>query len=133
MASYLLEEVIEIQRIVGVVVIDHRHSVPFHTVLFQQVDALHHLDERGLALLVLPIFVMELLRPVYGDTHQPVVLLEEPAPFVGEQRAVGLYTVVDGASVGVFPLQFHGSFVERERTHQCLSAVPSEQYLGHSL
>ena len=50
--------------------IDHCHSVPFHTVLFQQVDALHHLDERGLALLVLPVFVMELLRQMcIRDRH----------------------------------------------------------------
>ena len=42
-------------------------------------------------MLVLPVFVMELLRPVYGDTHQPVVLLEEPAPFIGQQRAVDVY------------------------------------------
>ena len=133
MASYLLEEIIEVQRIVGVVVIDHCHSVPFHTVFFQQVDALHHLDKRGLALLVLPVFVMELLGPVYGDTHQPVVLLEEPAPFIGQQRAVGLYAVVYGASVGIFLLQLHGTFVERERTHQRLSAMPGEQNLGHGL
>ena len=60
MASYLFEEIIEVQRIVGVVVIDHRHSVPFHTVLFQQVDALASLLTKEVAHLVLPVFVMEL-------------------------------------------------------------------------
>lgn len=48
MASYLLEEIIEVQRIVGVVVIDHCHSVPFHTVLFSRLMPCITLTKEGL-------------------------------------------------------------------------------------
>ena len=132
-ASYLLKEVVELQRVVGVVVVHHRHAVPFHSVLLQQVDALHHLDERGLPLFVFPVFVVELLRSVDGDAHQPVVLLEEPAPLVGEQGAVGLDAVVYGPSVGILLLQLHRTLVEGEGAHQRLAAVPGEQHLRHRL
>ena len=132
-ASQVLEEAVELVGIVGVVVVHHRHAVPLHPVLLQQVDALHHLVERGASLLVLAVLVVELLRAVDGDAHQPVVLLEEPAPLVGEQRAVGLDAVVDGASAGIFLLQLHGPLVERQGAHQRLSAVPGEEHLRHGL
>lgn len=65
MTAYLLEEVVDIERIVGVVVVDHRHSVPLHTILVQQSDAFHHFVERWQSLLVPPIGVVKLLWSVY--------------------------------------------------------------------
>ena len=44
-AVNFLEEMIEVQRIVCVEVIHYGQGVPFHPVLFQQVDALHYLGE----------------------------------------------------------------------------------------
>ena len=132
-AAQVPEEAVEFFGIVGVVVVHYCHTVPLHTVLLQQVDALHHLVEGGASLLVLAVFVVEFLRAVDGNTYQPVVLLEELAPLVGKHCSVGLYAVVDGASVGIFLLQLHGPFVERQGAHQRLSAVPGEEHLRHGL
>ena len=133
MRTDFFEEMIEFKGIVGVEVIHYCHRVPFHSVLFQQVDALHHFDKGWSSKPVFAVFVMKLLRPVDRYAHQPIVLFEELAPFVGEQCAVGLYAVVNRPSVGVFLLQFHRFFVEGQRAHQGFSAVPGEQYLRHCL
>ena len=45
MASQILEEAVKLLGIVGVVVVHHCHAVPFHAVLLQQIDALHHFVE----------------------------------------------------------------------------------------
>ena len=56
----------------------------------EQVEAPDHLVERRVALLVDPVGVVELLRPVDADPDEESVLGEEPAELVGEQGAVGL-------------------------------------------
>ncbi len=104
LAPVVAEEAVKLQRVVGIVVVDHRHRVPFHTMLLQQSDALHHLHPRRLALPGAAVLVVKLLRPVYRDAHQPVVLTQKLAPLIGEQRAVGLYAVVYPSSVGVAAL-----------------------------
>ena len=132
-ATYLLEEAVELQRIVGIEVVHHRHGVPLHAVLVQQFDAVHHLHERGPSLLVLAILVMELLRPVDADAHQPVVLLEEAAPLVRQHRAVGLDAVFYGAASRILPLQLHGLLIESQGAHQRFPAMPGEERLRHGL
>ena len=42
-ATYVLEELIEIEWIVGIEVVDHGHGVPFYLMFVQAVDASHHL------------------------------------------------------------------------------------------
>ena len=133
MASYFLEETIKLHGIIGVIVVHYGHAVPLHAMFLQEVDALHHFMKRRASLLVAPIFVMELLRSVYGDAHQPIVFLEEVAPLIGQKRAVRLDAIINGASVGILLLQLHGPFVERKGTHQRFSAVPGEEHLGHGL
>ena len=128
-ATDVLEEAVELQRVVGVVVVHHGHAVPFHLVFVQQLYAAHHLDERGLSLPVSAVLVVELLRPVDGHAHKPMVVVEEAAPLVGEHRAVGLYAVVYRPAAGVLALQVHGLAVESERAHQRLAPVPGEEYL----
>ena len=51
--------------------------------------------EGPLAFAVAAIAVMDLLRAVEADAHHEVVFLEEAAPLVGEQRAVGLQGIGD--------------------------------------
>ena len=41
-ASHIFEKPIKLHRIVGIIVVDHRHSVPFHSVFIEQIDAIHH-------------------------------------------------------------------------------------------
>lgn len=42
LATMLLKKMVELQRMVGIIGIDHRHGVPFHMVLVEQTDAVHH-------------------------------------------------------------------------------------------
>ena len=133
MATNLFKEAVEFFRIIGIVVVDYSHAVPFYSVLFQEVDALHHLMEGGTSLFVFTIFIVKLLRSVDGYTYQPVVFFEELTPFVGEQCAIGLYAVVDGTPVGIFFLQLHGPFIEGKGTHQGFTTVPGEKNLWHGL
>ena len=132
-ATYLLEEVVEVERIVGIEVVDHGQGIPLHPVLVEQCDAPHHLLERRHPLLVATVLVVKLLRSIYRDPHEPVVLLKEAAPLVSEQCAVGLQGVVDGAATGILALQLHHPLVEGERPHQRLAAVPGEEHLRHGL
>lgn len=132
-ATDAFEEVVEVEGVVGVEVIDHRQRIPFHTVLVEQVDAPHHLAEGGAATGRAAIFVVKLLRAVDGDAHEEVVFLEEAAPLVGEQRGVGLNTVVDGAAAGVGALEFQGTLIEGDGAHERFAAVPSEEHFGGGL
>lgn len=127
------EEVVELEGVVGVEVVDHRQRVPFHAVLVEQVDAPHHLAEGGTVARRPAIFVVELLRPIDGDAHEEVVFLEEAAPLVGEQRGIGLNTVVDGAAAGVGALEFQGTPIEGDRTHERFATMPGEEYFGGGL
>ena len=95
--------------------------------LVEQVDALHHLHKGGATLFREAVFVVELLGAVDTHPHQPVVLLEEPAPAVGEQRAVGLNAVLDDAAASVLCLQLHHLLVKIERAHQRFASVPGEE------
>ena len=124
--TYLFKEIIKLKGIVGVEVVHYRHRVPFHPMFFQQVDALHHFDERRLSKPVFAVLVVKLLRTVDGHAYQPIVLFEELAPFVGKQRTVCLYAVINRPAVGVLFLQFHSLFVEGQRAHQGFSAMPGE-------
>ena len=101
--------------------------------LLQQFDALHYLYKRRFPLFVLAVFIVELLRAVDGDTHQPVVFAEELTPFIRQHGAVGLDAVVDGTSPGMFFLQLHRFLVERQGAHQGFSTVPGEHHLRHGL
>ena len=56
----------------------------------RQVEATDHLVESRFALLVDPVGVVELARPVDADPDEESVLDEQPAELVGEQGAVGL-------------------------------------------
>ena len=42
-ATVLFKEMIEFERIVGIKIVDNGHGIPFHTVFFEQSDAVHDL------------------------------------------------------------------------------------------
>ena len=132
-AIYFLEKVIEFQRIIHIVVIDDCHRIVFHTMFFHQFDSLHHFIEGGKSLLVAAVFVMKLLRAVYRNSHKKIILLEETAPVIIQQRPVCLDAVVDLASAAIPALQFERFFVETDRTHQRFTPVPGKENLRHRL
>ncbi len=133
LATVLLVEMIDIQRIVRIKVVDDAHRIPFHAVFAQQLDAAHHFVERGLSRARPPVFIMELLRPVYGDTDEPMVLSEEGTPLIRQQRAISLQAVVNLPPARIAALQCQHLLVETQRTHQRFAAMPREQHLRSRL
>ena len=127
-APYLLEKAVKLQRMVGVVVVDHGHGVPLHPVFLQQLYPLHHTQEGALSGGGAAVFVVYLLRTVDRDPHQPMVVAQEAAPFVGEHSAVGLQRVVYMMSLRILLLQLHGLFKEVERAQRGLSAMPHKHH-----
>ena len=132
-AIYFLEKAIEFQRVIHVVVIDDCHRIVFHAMLFHQFDSLHHFIEGRKSLFVAAIFVMKLLRAVYRNSHEEVVLFEETAPVVVQQCPVCLDAVIYLASVAVLALQLQCFPVETDRTHQRFTTVPGKENLRHRL
>ena len=118
---------------VGIEVVDDGQCIPLHTMLLKQTDATHHLAPRRCARTRTPVLIVELLRTVNGDADKEVVLFQELAPFVGQPHAVSLQAVVYLPSMRIAPLQLQGPFVERDGTHQRLTAMPCEQYLRQCL
>ena len=88
-------EIIDLQRMVGIEIVYHSHSIPLHAISVQQFNALHHLGIRWLTASVFTICVVELLRTINRYAHQPMVVGEEGAPLIIQQRSVGLYAVLD--------------------------------------
>lgn len=127
--AYIFIEMVDLQGIVGIIVVDDTHGIPLHAMLLQETDAAHNLLERGLFSSRTTVFVVKLLRSVDADTDKEVVLAKELAPLVGEQGAIGLQAVVDEATVGVLTLELEGTLIETDGTHQRLAAMPGEENL----
>ena len=133
LASVLLEEAVEVERIVGVEVVHHRHRVPLHAVLLQQAYAVHHLLPCLCARGGAAELVVKLLRSVDGYSDEPVVLAQEATPLVVEQRAVGLYRVGYASAHAILTLQLHRLPIERKWAHERFAAVPCEEDVGRGL
>ena len=104
LTAVFLEEAVELQRMIGIIGIHHRHRIPFYPVFLQQFDALHHLLPRWFSRSRQPVMVMIRLRTIDRDAYQPMVLGEKLAPFIGQQRAVGLNYVVDAPASSILLL-----------------------------
>ena len=84
-------------------------------------------SEGRIPLRVAPELVVEPLGAVDGNTDQPSVFLEKPAPVVVKQGSVRLDGVHDAPPAGVLLLQLHRTPVEIQRTEEGLPSVPVEQ------
>ena len=58
-----LEKTVELDRIVGIVIIDHRQSVPLHPMTLKHAYAAHDGTERRSTVGHAPVFVVKILRP----------------------------------------------------------------------
>lgn len=74
LTAVFLEEAVELQRMIGIIGIHHRHRIPFYPVFLQQFDALHHLLPRWFSRSRQPVMVMIRLRTIDRDAYQPMVL-----------------------------------------------------------
>ena len=131
--AYLLEEMIECQRCLCIQIVDHRHRVPVHPVPVENLYASHHLRERWFSAPTSAIGIVKRLGTVYRHPHQHVVTLEECRPFIVNQRAVGLKTVVDCPPPAILLLQSDSLLVETDRAHQWFSSMPGKENLVHGL
>ena len=62
---------------------------------------------------------MKLLRSVYGNAHQEIILTEKLTPLIRQQCTIGLDAVVNGSATRIFFLKFQSLFVESQGAHQC--------------
>ena len=112
MTAHVAKELIEVVGMVGIQPVHHGHRVPLHAIAVEALNALHDTLEGAPVLPVAAVGIVEALRSVDGNAHQPVVVFQEPAPLIGEQCAIGLQAVVDEMAVGIFLLQLQGFLIE---------------------
>ncbi len=110
--SEILEKLIERFRFIDIVLMDGSHHVPVYLMFLQPFHSFHHPFPRRTAALAVTVAIVHLLRAVYADAHQPVVVMQKLAPLVGEQGAIGLYHIVDMPSTSIALLQLQGPPVE---------------------
>ena len=92
---YRPKEMVKLQRIIGIETVDDCHGIPIHTILIEQFNPAHHFRKRRLSSSVFPIRVMQSLRTIYRHSNQPIIVFEETTPFLCQQRAIGLQTIVN--------------------------------------
>ena len=110
--------------------VDRAQDVEVDVVLAQVPPAAHHQVERALPAAVDAVGVVQLARTVDAQAHEEVVLLEERAPVVVEQQAVGLERVLHGlAGPAVLLDQFHRAAKEVELHQRRLAALPCHRHL----
>ena len=100
--------------------------VVFNPVFLEQFQTPHDPGKCALALPVPPVAVMDLLGAVQADADHELMFFEEPAPLVGEQRAVGLEGIGDRLLSNKGLLQFHHPFEEVDAQQGRLPALPDE-------
>ena len=109
-------------------------DIKFDAVLLQPPPTAHHLGKTARAPFVNAIRIMQFLRPVKADADEEIMLFEEVAPGVIEQRAIGLQRVVDfHAGSGMFLLQLHRP-PEKIQPHESrFAALPGKGDFRHLL
>ena len=126
-AQLVAEEAIDGAAVVLVGGVDRAQDVEVDLVLAQVPPAAHHQVEGALAAAVDAVGVVQLARAVDAQADQEVVLLEERAPVVVEQQAVGLEGVLHGlAGPAVLLDQFDGAPEEVELHQRRLAALPGD-------
>ena len=79
------------------------------------------------------IGVVQFGRAVHAQSHQKSILCQELAPFVVEQRAVGLESVGNLFSVRMFFLQCDDLAKKLHAKQRWLTALPGKGNLGNVL
>ena len=123
----LPEEAVDLERPAGVVGADDAEDVGRDAVAAQDVVAAHRVVEGRPAVAGQAIAVVDLARTVEAEPDREPLGREEPAPFVVEERAVGLQAVGDRPSRRAEPaldLDDPAEVIEAEDGR--LAAVPGE-------
>ena len=93
--EFMPEKAVNVQRLAGVEPVDAGQGVEGHAVTLEQLGRVEDFFERGSAALGDPVLVMDFPRAINAQADQEAVLLEKLAPFLVDQRAVGLEIIFD--------------------------------------
>ena len=131
--QFIAKEVVKGKGVLRIMMVGCRHCVPFHAIVVQELDAVHHLLPCSPTLNIESVGIVLLLGAVDADAYEPSFVVEELAPLWGEQGAVCLYAVADALASSIIALQPDCLFVEAEGPEHGLASVPGEEYIGHLL
>ena len=133
-AELVAEEAVDLSAMLLVGGVDGAQDVELDPVLAKKAPPAHHEVEGALTLPVAPIGVMQFARPVDAETHEEVVLLEEGAPGVVKEKAVGLERLLNRLTG---PLVFFDELdraLEKLDLHQRrLAALPGDRHFGGAM
>ncbi|OPX95576.1 MAG: hypothetical protein A4E60_03575 [Syntrophorhabdus sp. PtaB.Bin047] len=124
--TFTLEEPVDTEGMVRRLPGNASHHVVVDPVLPQKLQSPHYPVEGAVPLMVTTIAVMDLFRTVETDPHHEVVLLQEVAPLVGEERSIGLKCVGDGLCPDERSLKLDDAFKEIDAQEGRLPALPDE-------
>ncbi len=133
-AQLVAEEAVHRAAVLLVGGVDGAQDVEVDLVLAQEAPAAHHQVEGALAAAVDAVGVVQLARAVDAQADQEVVLLEEHAPVVVEQQAVGLEGVLHRlAGLAVLVDQLDRAAEELELHQRRLAALPGHRDLRRAV
>ncbi len=125
------QEAVDVQRVIGIGLVDGHQGVKLHPMFLQIVQALHHPIEGRLALLIPPKGIVPLTGPVDADPYQKVVFPEKSGPFVIDQGAVGLDGIQDShTGAAIFLLVLDRASKKIQAHQHRLAALPGQGHLG---
>src|SRR6185312_4046074 len=125
-AAGFTQELVDIERVIGIFAVDDGEGVEFDGVLFEAGDGGEDSVEGGLPAFVDAVDVVQLAGAVDGEADEEMIGGEELGPFVVEENAVGLENVGDGAAVGVFLLELEGAAEEVDAQERGFATLPGE-------
>lgn len=126
-AQFVAKEAIDRAAVVLVSGVDRTQDIEINTVLAELAPSPHHPVEGALSAAV---GVMDLARAIDATSNQKLVFLEEGAPVVIEQDAVGLEGVLHNlAPPAVLLDEFDGPPEEFELRQRGLAILPSHGYI----
>jgi len=112
-----------------VAIVEYAEEVELDFVLLEAFETFKDLFGRALAVVGDAVVVVEFRWAVDGEADEELLFVEEPAPVVVEEGAIGLEGVLDGlAGAFVFVLEFDGFSEEVESGEGGFAALPGD---GH--
>ena len=129
LAPYLLEETIDLAWMFAVDAVYRAECIPHHLVSIEHLYGSHHLSMGGFTMFILSPGIMQVLWSVDTQAYQPTVIFEELAPFIRQQRTIGLQTVVDMSPCSILLLQAHRLLIKGYRQQCWFAPMPRKQHL----
>ncbi len=115
------------------VVVDHGKGVHLHTAVQEQLCPVGNPGPGAASIAVSAVAVVDMGRPVDGQSHEKPVFPEKGSPLFVEQEAVGLKGVAHRQPASIALLEVDRMLKELQ-PHQCrLASLPGEYRLGAGL